>query len=293
MRKKLRNKEEVIHFWANQVQEEGEAGNVFFRDDMIFSYGHHFCMARIMPDGRTVAITNRTYSVTTSCHVSAVRSGARHYTQIGVHDPSATAAVNIDYARQEIVRLLDQAKNKRIKESTRTRLKGEALQLAQDANEFLRLMPQEGVTPINTESLELIEAEIEAEKQRRIEAAAAEQARRLEGAKESLRKWRNHELGSYFQSYHNLPPILRLSQDQDFIETSHGARIPVGEAKRLWRLIKAVKAAGRDFHTTRRLGHYSLTLVRADGSIVVGCHDIAYSEIEGIAKELDLITEVV
>jgi hypothetical protein len=39
------------------------------------------------------------------------------------------------------------------------------------------------------------------------------------------------------------------------------------------------------------VGHYRLTKIRGDGSMVVGCHDIPYSEIEMIARQLGLKQE--
>lgn len=47
MRTVLRHTNEVCHYWANQIQPEGRAGNVYFDGPRIYSYGRHFCMARI------------------------------------------------------------------------------------------------------------------------------------------------------------------------------------------------------------------------------------------------------
>ena len=45
----------------------------------------------------------------------------------------------------------------------------------------------------------------------------------------------------------------------------------------------------KDYEVGMDLGGYKLTKIRRDGSIVVGCHDIPYAEIEGVAKELGLL----
>ena len=40
--------DEVAHAWANQTHEAMRGCNVFFEGDTIFSYGHHFPIARIV-----------------------------------------------------------------------------------------------------------------------------------------------------------------------------------------------------------------------------------------------------
>jgi hypothetical protein len=111
----------------------------------------------------------------------------------------------------------------------------------------------------------------------------------------------------------SLPPALRLaksrgsyhtgglmpdrdSEGRDVIQTSHGAEIPVADARALWPVILSVKAGERTSEDAarlvRRLGVYTLNEIRADGSIKVGCHDIAWCEIERMAVVLGLADEV-
>ena len=72
------------------------------------------------------------------------------------------------------------------------------------------------------------------------------------------------------------------------IETSRGAEIPEEAARRLWPFILRVMGGERDYDVGMSLGHYQLTKIRRDGSIVVGCHDIAFAEIERISVALGL-----
>lgn len=73
---------EIPHLWAHRVQESARnaQGNLYFEGDVIYSYGSHFPIAKHVLDNPTkrnpkpaVLLTTRTYSVTTSGHVSAVR----------------------------------------------------------------------------------------------------------------------------------------------------------------------------------------------------------------------------
>src|SRR5436190_24347448 len=74
---------EIPHLWAHKVQESARnaQGNLYFDGETIYSYGSHFPIARHTVDNPTkknpklaVLFTTRSYSVTTSGHVSAVRS---------------------------------------------------------------------------------------------------------------------------------------------------------------------------------------------------------------------------
>jgi hypothetical protein len=70
---------EIPHLWAHKVQAHARnaQGNLSFDGDTIYSYGSHFPIARHVSNksGRAaILFTTRSYSVTTSGQVSAVRS---------------------------------------------------------------------------------------------------------------------------------------------------------------------------------------------------------------------------
>lgn len=68
---------DTIDAFVTQGQEHGKSsnGNIFFQDDIIYSYGTHFPMARVdVAQGHPIAYcTTQEYSVTTACHISKVR----------------------------------------------------------------------------------------------------------------------------------------------------------------------------------------------------------------------------
>src|SRR5437660_3842392 len=77
------NTGEIPHLWAHKVQESARnaQGNLYFDGETIYSYGSHFPIARHVLDNPTkrhpkpgILFTTRSWSVTTSGHVSAVRS---------------------------------------------------------------------------------------------------------------------------------------------------------------------------------------------------------------------------
>jgi hypothetical protein len=70
---------EIPHLWAHKVQATARnaRGNLYFDGDTIYSYGSHFPIACHISNKRgkhAILFTTRSYSVTTSGHISAVRS---------------------------------------------------------------------------------------------------------------------------------------------------------------------------------------------------------------------------
>lgn len=77
--KKPKDIKELIHQWAHGAP-DAKCGNVFHKSGTLYSYGHHFPVARIVEiEGAPVALFNPDrYSISTSGHQSAARSAACH-----------------------------------------------------------------------------------------------------------------------------------------------------------------------------------------------------------------------
>lgn len=128
------------------------------------------------------------------------------------------------------------------------------------------------------------------------EAAKAEAARlaALKGA-EKLAAW---QVGANVSVY-GLPPgrdnsaYLRVVGET--VETSFGARVPLAEAIRVFRLVKACHDAGREWHSDRDsrvvVGSYSVTKIRATGDFIAGCHFLAWEEVERLARSIGVFEE--
>lgn len=282
---------ELAHAWAQNRQSEGRASRMFFNSGKIYSYGRHFCIARILPSG-VVAFTTQGYSVSTSKHKLHAQRACSHREIVFCDDPDNAARHNMDAARASIARSLESAQKPRIRETTRVQHRADALRTAEEANAYLAALPElerVGELPIDTGALESVREEMA-----RVAAAraAAEETRQQAAraiAAEHLTEWRQH---ARHGTIYALPPALRLSRDGSEVQTSHGARIPVSDARILWPTICAARAGNRAWNPGRPIGDYRLTEIRADGSIIVGCHDIAYSEIAAIAVSLGLVEEV-
>ncbi|NCD11019.1 MAG: hypothetical protein EOL93_00580 [Epsilonproteobacteria bacterium] len=119
---------------------------------------------------------------------------------------------------------------------------------------------------------------------------------------ESVRLWRNGEKRNYRSDDYiafrkieevarrygltidsfNRGTFLRLSDDGENIETSHGAKIPTTVAKGLWRRLQRNESIDG-----MSLGHYTVNSLE-NGVLTVGCHQIPFSELEIIAELLGL-----
>lgn len=310
MRKVLKDRREVAHYWANQVQAEGKAGNVFFDGPKLYSYGRHFVIARILPSTgeRAAVFTKQGYSSSTAQHQSIARAawGGRF---VWTHDADHDAARNKHATQAAILAQLRAAEtDRRILQRTRDGHKAKAVRLANEFNEYLAALPEHerNCEPFNLDAdvlpnaQEFIDDGIQravADALRRNEALRAELA-------DAITRWRAGEDTRH--GLHSLPPMLRLVRGKglhtggllregsaDVIETSHGAEIPASAAPVLWAIVQRVRNAAKAYipepARAEKLGHYTLKMIRDDGSIVVGCHDIAYSELQGIAAQLGLI----
>lgn len=89
MRNVLKNNYEVAHYWANKSQPEGRVKSMLFEGDVIYSYGHHWELGRLMTDkrGDTVAfLQSSDCSPSTRKHEYVVRQAANHLESFYVKD---------------------------------------------------------------------------------------------------------------------------------------------------------------------------------------------------------------
>lgn len=241
MRKVFSNHHEVCHVWAQQKQSEGKASRIFFEDKSIYSYGRHFEMARFV-DANTVFITTRGYSASTSKHLSLVRGAVSHKTVFKVPsftDPAENVRHYIELARE----YFDKAKRAR---TSTTYLLGVAKHTVTTLREYLEQ-----------------KAELESQRLRREEKEREEQER--------LEKWIAGELGyGHFSA-------MRLRVKENEVETTHGVKVPVIEARKLYRALeKGLDIVGQ------RIGHYTVSRVTEE-ALIIGCHTIPMSEVQRIA----------
>lgn len=321
MRTVFRSNSEVCHIFAQGTHPEGRAGNVYFNSDWlsatpfksaIYSYGSHFVLGALSEDGRTVVINSCQDSPTTGRHRQDLRSAVRHLRVIEI-PMQATSSPRPDISvgvAERIAEYIATARRRRSAVRAEADLR-EAKDLASAYNEIVDLwnagqdlkvaVPNDAS---DTTYAEMV-AKVETKRKEQAEAiAAAERAREerrladLAEAQQHLEIWKSGKddhRTAFRTSFYDLPVALRLSPNAALIETSHGAVVPSAVARRLWPLVRRAEGTGQPYYPPAGLtavGNYSLREIRGDGTLVVGCHQIPFSELLRIAELLQLDKEV-
>lgn len=293
------NRTQVAHVWAQQTKERGKAGNIFFEGATIYSYGHHFAMARFVPNKRgerAVLFTTRGYSNTTSQHLSAVRQAiyGLGLPVFHVHDPSETPGpkAKADYkARSDSqFELALKARGRAVYHA------GVAAEIAKEANEFSKFFGLRWKLPIPELSQEAKDKHREAAK-RAAAAVIRREGQRQRLALQALAFWESGATSLPEESplrhariLPTDPTYLRVHGDS--VETSRGAKVPIEHAKWLWPLILRQQEKGeayvRNGHTIH-VGEFAIERIEANGDIKAGCHFIKFDQIQKIARDLGLL----
>lgn len=91
----------IAHLWANQTQTtaRNSSSNFYFDSNVIYSYGRHFPIAKHITNEageHAILFTTRSYSLTTSKHVSIVWQAANHKNIIHCFNPESTHDENLN-----------------------------------------------------------------------------------------------------------------------------------------------------------------------------------------------------
>jgi hypothetical protein len=304
--------DEIPHLWAHKTQESArnQQGNLFFENGIIFSYGHHFPIAKHVtsPNGKQTAIlvTTRGHSVTTAKHISSVRQSiSRDALRFDVpdvlvglndHGPNLRA-----YIRESVQALTKAAKSRKYG----TQLLSEAFGYRESARAYAKFfrqpvprfpfLPTAKTLDGLKERIKIREAKAaikDAVAQKRREAEYAERRRiqSLEQA-EKLELWLSGSPAVDTWMINGCDTALRITGDE--VQTSRGARVPIAHAIAALAVVRRVMARNEEFVTnghTIHVGHYTLDKITTDGTIYAGCHVIKFEAIQRIAPLLDVIS---
>lgn len=169
---------------------------------------------------------------------------------------------------------------------------------------------------ISNEKLAVHEAKVEAAREKKAEeyrqwaARNAEEAKRREEEKaRELAEWeatktekwaawlRGEVATTVLQDRHSHPVLLRAIPEgteqrgafleQDILETSHGAIVPLEDARRAFVIVRMCRCKNKEWHRNGEqvpVGDFQLDSISATGNVVAGCHKIHWEEIERFAK---------
>jgi hypothetical protein len=276
MKKVFSSHASLSHAWANQTHEIGKASAMFFEGPVIYSYGHHYEIARFIdaPNGQKVCFINSNgYSNSTAKHTNHVsRAIPENITKFYVPFNLSGGyyqkdnSVSVEKLPAIIEKMALNCKNycfDQIKARTNTSYFRQAASLYSNILEICLLFNLEApAMPDN-----YIEAEnkynflINTQTQRENIKAAKE----LEKNKELLNKWLNNE---YNGQLYNIPVHLRISKDGQFIETTKGAKVDYAKGLELFNML-----VNKENVNGHKINGFTL-LENSSEAVTIGCHVI-------------------
>lgn len=275
----LSSHSETAHYWANQVQSEGKANNVFFEGKSIFSYGKHFEIARIV-NSNVVFFNPERYSSSTSKHQCIVRRSIPANMEVFEID-----GFDNDH-KHNLQQYIDQIKELRVKAVKARKYKDYYLDSCREKickiERYLEVFRCKSKLPASMRKLIdsfiaireniLLPEAVEAIKQQQ-EQERKEKERKL---KDKISDWRDGKIHSlYGLSY----AILRLKDD--VVQTSQGASVSLKSARLLWKCLKA----GKSIKGLRLDDRYTI-IGMVENCLKIGCHKIQMAEVNRLAKVL-------
>ncbi len=295
------NNSQVAHCWANQTKAKGRGSNFFFEGASIYSYGHHFEVARLVQTERnkTIALhTTTNYSVTTQRHKQEARM-ACHNLHESFHVPSFPMRRDMPPERtwfkdvfkhyhDKAVESYRKAKRARVYTDMHLRIAEEAIANARLLkSHFPKATKGLRIRSVNDDEIARIEAKAKAQAKR----DRKERARRDKLNKERIEReegeWLNHERDriSYGMRYDikHRRYLLRKHATKDRIETSHGAEVTMREGEAFYKVIDRYRDRPTECPQANVNG-FRLTRLEESGA-VIGCHTLSWEVMDDFAKE--------
>ena len=195
-------------------------------------------------------------------------------------------------ASHELSRRSDKVKREYIRELKRVfqiLLNYQPLEVLGTVNVIVDEVCGEGTWIKYLERIKRFEKSREEREKIKIETYRKEQEARNKPLKERVQMWKYGEISQlYYRCLENGQPNAWLRIKNGKIETSKGIKVEQTEAKRLWGLIKVFHDGGqfkRDLVLDVNGHRWAFNRYEND-ILTAGCHRIAYSEMEGVARQL-------
>jgi hypothetical protein len=263
---------ELCHKWANQEQESGRTSNgtMFFNVSTIYSYGHHFPIAKhiVNEQGqRAVLFTERTYSNTTAKHISHVYMSCKNDDLIYCANPESSHDHNFEFwlncAELHGARKLTTARKPEKYLNYISNIESKAVKYA----EFFGVEIPETLKAVFSikDKSQYLDYQHKAN-----ELAKIEKQKRLKEQKkkfvDELQNWLCFETSRIYTPYKY--DFLRINDNR--IETTQAVQIPLELGKRLYQSIK-----NQSLKVGDKVLNYSVNEIGKD--IKIGCHTFKQS----------------
>ncbi len=284
------NNSQVAHVWAQQRKPSGKGSSFYFEGPVIFSYGPHFPIARFVTDARglqVVLFTTATYWQATSKHLSFTRN-ALHGLPIRVFNVPHVNADNDGRHSDNLWHYCDTFNGLLLKAS---RARAHAARYIDKAGElqkecfeyckaFALAVPAELQVDISPEVIASARVQADRARAQDAEQRKAREERAEKEWSEWAADWRAGKAGDRWGYPGHT--MLRLSADGESVETSRGASVPILDGLKLWRSVHLCKLGNRAYMVPpgepMAVGEFHLREIQADGTCIVGCHQLDYAE---------------
>ena len=288
--KKYKSNSSVCHAFAHaSSNDSGEANSIFFKNNIIYSYGYHFPIAKKL-DNNILLFTLNSYSSTTSKHIYKVRSSCSHKEFLYTYDikiPSNSMEV-VENNIKELLLKLGKANKPSIyidainyQVSIITKLQ-KVFNFKVYKKDFPNLYEviKKGSDYFSDELIDKVKSQIAKNKRAKLLAAK----KLLKENQAIINDWRNFEK-------HNLPyslnmgnnALLRYNKENDIIETSKNIKITTTEAKSIFKVWNVKPSL---LNQKRILNNTYIIRKCTSNEIIIGCHTISYSEAKNIIDQI-------
>ena len=265
---------DVIHAFAQQNQYEGrnQTRSVFFYDNKIYSYGHHYLLGEFI-DKNTIVINDKGYSNSTAKHINILIGATSQYKQYFL------TKIDIDYIHSHVFNYL---KPKLAKARKPQIYLSEIFSLWHSLNEFAIDRKQKTKLAKNPKFQQLLRFVDMLQDSENLEALKDWQRKENERKnreekklfRDKLKKFNEYKID--FFRVGNLD-FLRLSKCGQYVETSQGVKIDISEAKRYYNIL----TSGANMRG-EKISHYITKSF--DKLLTIGCHNIGKDEVQRIGK---------
>lgn len=282
MKTRFSSNSQLCHVWAQQTQAAGRANNMFFEGADIYSYGHHYLAARVYKKHRIALVRVDPYSNTTAKHLADIRRALQglmpYFLVSDVTDLKAAVKELDERATQAIAegmkrRVFNRQEDARWTIEQVEEAYKEASELREALGRATIEPPKAAMEDLKAHVAKLQKRYYERNTPEAIATREAEQARKAEAKLAGAIA----EFRSSGRAIRESMPYDLLRVSGDDVLTSRGARVPLREARALYRAIEQ----GRDV-LGAKVGEFTVTAVRpymgADKVVYVGCHRILLSE---------------
>ncbi|MCR8557361.1 hypothetical protein KXD93_06895 [Mucilaginibacter sp. BJC16-A38] len=276
----------VAHNWANRIGESAKASNLFFEDENIYSYGRHFLIAKHVVNTRgerAVLFTQRTYSRSTSAHVTIVRNASNHLDKLSVPDPDLSKEELFEKWYGEIRNVADSLEDTRKPKKYILEIGRLFDEAKRYADFFGYEVPEVLVKAGEIENSEQYHDLLQQERELRKAQEQRSQAEALRLQKTRLKDWRKFKI-NYLSTADGFD-YLRFNKADQSVETTQKVEFSLAAGRQLYGLVLATLEKGGCTNCGETfLGRYNITEIN-DKFIRVGCHRVSLTEIKSFAKK--------